>query len=481
MANPLVASGNFSFTGISEGLVQYKYKLFSRKKISASLIFLLPASLLFTGCRAGFEAASSRAGSASSSSENPPPPPPPVPTPSPPPTPALPPAQGGGLPTGAWEKLTIAPYMAVFPVFGNPQATDAKAAISLNFVPFKEYSMLIVDDYGRLYYHGGGHSGYPGNDVISSDLNSITNSTMTWTQHNRPHVPESSDPLYGSGGTDSVWYDGYPGSPTGQKIGEPFTIHGYARQSWTPLTGYSFVTSGLSGWNSDGTPTRSWGFNGFNYTTGRFWMAQNLSGGPSVGSLSEWDAGRGELLSFNVPDSEDQTNVSVFKNGVWSSVTTLWGKAIVAGYGSGMSAVHYLENGKHLTLRMPQGTYPPPAVFIYDIKSNNVEQVALPPDVAVRIATNGALYAAINRKSRRIYWAEPINGRTALYYSTFDDPGKWFMFSELAGAPPLSQEGPLNRKFIFYWNGYVYVSGNYGPSDPDGVASMAFWRVKELP
>jgi hypothetical protein len=85
---------------------------------------------------------------------------------------------------------------------------------------FREYTSAQFGD-GKLFYFGGGHSGYFGNDVEVFDP-----AENTWRQCTRPHCPPRDDTTYFSGGSERSYVDPDTGDA------EPFVIHGYARTGY---------------------------------------------------------------------------------------------------------------------------------------------------------------------------------------------------------------------------------------------------------
>ncbi len=98
----------------------------------------------------------------------------------------------------------------------------------------RSYSGIAVGD-GRVYYFGGGHGSYPGNDV---ELYDIANNV--WIQQYKPEVCDPNDTscnsIYAGWGTNSL-----------TPLGRPYTEHTYQQHAYDPVRKRFFagLTSGL--------------------------------------------------------------------------------------------------------------------------------------------------------------------------------------------------------------------------------------------
>ncbi len=98
----------------------------------------------------------------------------------------------------------------------------------------RSYSGIAVGD-GRVYYFGGGHASYPGNDV---ELYDIANNV--WIQQYQPEVCDLNDTscngIYSGWGTESI-----------TPLGRPYTEHTYQQHAYDPVRKRFFagLTSGL--------------------------------------------------------------------------------------------------------------------------------------------------------------------------------------------------------------------------------------------
>jgi hypothetical protein len=356
----------------------------------------------------------------------------------------------------AWESIKVNPHARVVPIFKDPAATDRAQPATHTFVPWRAYSHAVMGRDGILYYHGGAHGDYPGNEVDWFDTR-----TQRWTQGCRPHVPPPDDPMWGSGGSGNVWYAG--------REWQPYSIHGYGRQSWLPDLGYCFLATGVVGWNADGTPQKAHVLCAFDRKTAEF----STHGHPIrdkqvrwLYMLSEYDDAFRGLLAFG-SDGHRSTVVSEFRDGEWRHRHTLPMDMVTARNGEGGSAIHYLEQGRHLLLRMPQAGGSAPAVFLYD--GETARQVSAPPDVWARVGPSGNLFAAVDRTARRVFFGQAVSGTLALWAAGFDELGSWAPIPA-TNAPAVNQSGSVDRMPLHFHGGNLYVLLAAGNGWRQGIA-----------
>src|SRR5260221_3334875 len=84
-----------------------------------------------------------------------------------------------GLADNSWIRLNPVPSLRYKAVFRNPEATEAQTPadrVATRQPAWREYSHPVYAD-GKIFYFGGGHSGYAGNDVEIYDIE-----RNVWTQ-----------------------------------------------------------------------------------------------------------------------------------------------------------------------------------------------------------------------------------------------------------------------------------------------------------
>lgn len=94
----------------------------------------------------------------------------------------------------------------------------------------REFSSTVWGG-GKIWYFGGAHSGYPGNDV--EVYQPYTN---TWTQQYKPNTAPNGDGVYSFGGSENSYVN-----PTTGEV-RPYTVHGWGRVNYDPESG-KFLTA----------------------------------------------------------------------------------------------------------------------------------------------------------------------------------------------------------------------------------------------
>jgi hypothetical protein len=212
------------------------------------------------------------------------------------------------LPENSWKYLDPKPYTRQ-----SATKRDENAPLKVMTTkepPFREYTSPIYGD-GKIYYFGGGHSGYPGNDMEIFDP--IANS---WRQCYPPRCPPKDDTTYFSGGSERAYVDPETGAC------QPYVLHGYARTNYDTSTHRYLCTAMFPTKNERDPETKKWklaakafGLIAFDGRTNAWtWLAA----APNIGAfgLSEFDRDFGGILGFAGREAK------LFKDGQWSSVAT---------------------------------------------------------------------------------------------------------------------------------------------------------------
>lgn len=142
-----------------------------------------------------------------------------------------------------WQQVVLAAssrYTAAAPTYTvspNPVATSD---------PMVRFYAGVLAGNEQLYYFGGGHSGYPGNDVEVLDT-----TTMTWEQSYKPEVcpygiPSSCSGIYSGAGTTAV-----------TPLGRPYTEHTFQIYAHDPRQNRLFAVLTSGTWAYDPS-TKAW-------------------------------------------------------------------------------------------------------------------------------------------------------------------------------------------------------------------------------
>jgi hypothetical protein len=347
-------------------------------------------------------------------------------------------------PAGEWRVVPVNAHARVRPVYKNPAATDAALPVTGTVVFTRAFSHAVMGRDGLLYYHGGAHSDYPGNEVDVFDTG-----TQKWRAPKRPHVPPATDAMYAGGGTYSVWGD------IRTSTWEPYSIHGYGRQSWLPGLGYAALI-GIT--LADGTKAIAlctW--------NGTAWQYHGLplpSNVTSQFNLSEYDDKLNGLLSMGGDGSSTTICEFSLATRTWKLRHRLAGNQFYGQMGTGGQHIVYLENGKHLILRMPSSGGPlPPALFVYD--GIGMKNIPIPDGHVEDIGISGRLYAAVDRVKRRVFFAHPVAGNLRLWVAFFDNLSEWSAMGTTP-AVPWTASGGQDRAPLHYFGGSLYLIAPYG-------------------
>jgi hypothetical protein len=213
-----------------------------------------------------------------------------------------------GLAANSWMYVNPRPYQRK-----TPTARDENSPLKDETVtepPFREYTSPIYGD-GKIFYFGGGHSGYPGNDMEIYDP--VANS---WRQCYPPRCPPKGDTTYYSGGSQNCRVDPETGAL------QPYVIHGYARTQYDADRHLYVCTATFPTKTERDPETKRWklaargfGFIAFDARTNEWrWLGPAQDLGPL--GLSEFDRDLGGILGFAGRE------VRVFKKDSWSPIAT---------------------------------------------------------------------------------------------------------------------------------------------------------------
>ena len=344
------------------------------------------------------------------------------------------PATGGGgaftlqnLPDNTWMYANPNPSLRFIPVAKDPDATQQ--LVETREPQFREFSGAVYGD-GKLFYFGGAHSGYPGNDMEIYDI-----ANNIWTQMYKPVVPPNGDPMYGSGGSPNI-------APSG----DPYTIHGYARTSFDPIR-KKYVTTNARGIVEYDPGTNAWQ-----------WVAQpgssayTSNGGsapyPSVFSnLPVFpNVGSGEQLSMYDPVLGGFLTTGMYSfQGVW-----LWNPAnaefdYLGNNGSTLSAsggaasVYIPEQQLHVFARLPEGGNFQGQLKTYDSENNSTASISLPQAIQNVMSPLGNFVMAYDTHNKKlVVLIQPQSGGQPEVW-TYDFPSnQWTQHPTSVSTPTVS-------------------------------------------
>jgi hypothetical protein len=286
------------------------------------------------------------------------------------------------LTNNSWAYLNPTPSQRYIPV---PMQPDAEQELITSAEPsFREYTGIVYGD-GKIFYFGGAHGGYPGNDVEIYDIEN-----NLWTQSYKPEVPPADDPVYGSGGSPNV-------SPTGK----PYTIHGYARTSYNPQLKRYVCTANNSVATYD-PASNSWSF-----IAGQF--APNgeppLPDWGSADQISQWDGGLRGLLFTGM---YSWRGVWLFKDGAFSFIGDNGTPLSVSG---GAASIYIPDEQVHLFAVLPTGGDPADGhLYLYDAASNMTKEInSVPSSLRSQFYPEGNFVMAYDGLNKKVIGLSPMN------------------------------------------------------------------------
>ncbi len=451
---------------------------------------------------------------------SPPPPPPPPPAPPPPPPPPAPPPP----PSGAWQAMTLPVVMrrqignvcnlasgAVFDP-APALAVDALPPVASAVLPFRAFSRAVMGEPGVLYYTGGLHSDYAGNEIDRIDLRDLSSLEASVTINHQPVAPPGgpvSGYASGSGGYVYKQYGSPLESPATQW--QPYSAHNWTFNAWHPVYGYvglnayavndgetlgvnpsgsgSYVqSSALFGpYSSFGDP-RQRGWIGYDWATQRYKLAFVQPGTHQSilpAGMSDYAAYRQSLLAFYC----DNFTLTVYENseGTW----TEWDRQSVPGFSTGITGnywpqgkdgngllVQHMGEGRYLlyTTNGPQwGAVPTTLdrlnfahqVYVYDAGRKTMARVLLGANIVSALSkylpnSDGLVTFAVDRSDRKVYCAAvdgPASGVSdgplRVWQAGFDSLSNWTELTFSTVSNVRANFG-FNRNPLKVFNGFLF-------------------------
>ena len=435
-------------------------------------------------------------------------------------------------PVNVWSQLTVAAHSRKVLGGGPPPssptfdptysiAVDAMSPSTVQSIPSRSFSSPAFGEPGMLYYTGGMHSDYKGNEVDRIDLRNLTSTQVTTTLNHQPVVPPAGPGGgYSSSGSDYI-YRQY-GSTPNPADWQPYSHHSYTKCAWHPEWGFLMgntaalgdgTTTGAdpngsgSGYPQATTPSTQ-ALVSYNFAEGRY--HNRLYPHPGSGGVSDWNPHRQSIVFLDTSSQftcyvrEQHGTSTTIINDFNFTVASLGGGGPTAWYpgqsGNGIIIKH-LEGNKHLCLRIDGSTSGASVsgvnlyhtLFLIELSPTRAAHLLTPPSgpfADVTPSADGNYTFAIDKNSRRVFWLVFKASATNLtlnaprfYVSTFDDLTNW---TELAttGMPAINWNanwlGANTREAMQFYNGHLFLMlPGQGPSDPgytNGAANI--WRMK---
>lgn len=315
------------------------------------------------------------------------------------------------LPENTWYRISPNPSQRYIP--RNYTASDT---LEVQPEPVsRSYSGIAYGD-GKVFYYGGGHSSYPGNDVEVYDI-----ASNVWTQQYKPEVCQLSDSscngIYSGWGVTAV-------TPQGR----PYVEHTYQQYVWHPLQ--QRVVLGLrSGTWTFSPSTRQWA----RLTTSIPWSSNEIR------HLMLYDPDLQTVLFAPLGTPRYMYRFD-FGTNAWIQM----GPTPSAIAYSDVAATYDAGRKRHV-VSSSNGS-----MWLYDARLDTWTQIA---NVPAEVAGAGAL--AYDADNQVVLVLVGVSGQARLW--VYDQSGQWTRLS-FSGGPRISDFGarfgtlvydPTHRVFIF--------------------------------
>lgn len=435
-------------------------------------------------------------------------------------------------PVNVWSQLTVASHSRKVLGGGPPAASgtfdptysiavEAMSPSTVSAVPLRSFSSPTFGELGMLYYTGGMHSDYKGNEVDRIDLRNLSSAQVTTTINNQPVVPPAG-PGSGYSSSGSSYLHRQYGATPNPDDWQPYSHHSYTKCTWHPEWGFlegnmaalgdGTTTGADPNGNGSGYPQgvadSTQALVSYNFTEGRY--HNRLYPMPGTGGVSDWNPHR-QSIAFLDTSSQFTCYVkevhgvsTTVINDLSFSIASLGGGGATAWYpgqaGNGIVFKH-LEGNKYLMLRIDgstsgasiSGVNLSHTLVLVQLSPQNMATLLTPPAGPFADVTpnaDGNYTFCIDKNSRRVFWLVFKAAATGLttqiprfYVSTFDDLTNWTELST-TGLPAINWNANWlssnTREALHYYNGHLFLMGpGQGPSDPGYTnGAVSLFRMK---
>lgn len=320
-----------------------------------------------------------------------------------------------GLVDNAWAPVTLVASQRYIP----RSATPATVLESQSDPVSREFGGIHYGS-GKIFYFGGGHGGYAGNDVEVYD---VTN--KVWTQSYNPDICDPNDT------SCNVIYQGGP-SRTLSPNSRPYTEHTFEKFAWNPATQRLMAILGTGTFAYDPV-AKTWTI-----------VAPLLEGADiRQSNLLQFDADLQTTLGILTETSGTGQTAGIYQivSGAWSRITSV-PQLSGAAYG-----VYLPDQHKHFVLFTNNESY-----YLFDAVALAWTAIASPPDWI-----DSFDYDTIHHRVIGVQYFDPAIFKVFAYNPATDtwtqlaSPSVWP--PQVGGGPhawtPLLRYDPINNVFIF--------------------------------
>jgi hypothetical protein len=420
---------------------------------------------------------------------------------------------------GQWAALAVATHQRRHAGHGSPGGGAFNPAVAIQFdidrltpetvtsIPYRAFCRAIHGEPGVLYYFGGLHSNYAGNETDRIDLRDLASPTVGVSINHQPRVPpQGPESGYGSGSSGYV-YKQYDTPLTDGAGWMPYSHHTWCQSTWHPDHGHLLNCryaqgNGLTvGANPAGVGTQYqqassvFGLVSYNYQTGKYGIAKTRNDGFHY---SDFDPFRKTILSLT---NTNQTGQFYEWDGVSASATaraavdfqaTLAPPLGVYSNSSGNGhLIRYIEPGRYLWY-FPADNTPGKTIdeyhriFIYDVVLGTTTRIPIPSNVQAVLAPyypNGDMLLSfcVDRAGRRVFWCAvdgPVSGGASqgplrVWVSNIDKLTVWAELS-MTNVPTVISNMAYDREPLKFFNGHLFYLSQ---SNPSGNGDLVIHRM----
>lgn len=302
----------------------------------------------------------------------------------------------------SWIYLNPKPSLRYFPIYANPEATEALTEtdrVETREPQGRSYTGIVYGD-SKIFYFGGAHGSYPGNDVEMYDI-----AQNIWIQSYKPNVAPANDPAYGGGGSPNSYVDPRTGEV------RPYQIHGYGRTTYHAGLKLYVCTASFCEKTRYNESTKEWecsyGSNlrvsliGFDPKQKKWELlvaADKLPWDDDHGQLSDYDEELGGIL---LTGERSDVGIWLFRDKN-SNLTKLNYDGPRLSSVGGSPSIYIPDIRSHLFAILPQSNGVTVRLILYNSIRESWEEIAVPDLIKARIGSDGNFAMAYDRLNKKV-------------------------------------------------------------------------------
>lgn len=422
-----------------------------------------------------------------------------------------------------WQALTVAPHSrrvitSSLQGSGTKQtydptvalAAEALTPITVQAIAYRAFSTFVPADDGYVYYVGGLHSNYQGNEIDRMVLPTSAGSTVITTEiSHQPNMPPEGKfsgyasgsggyiyRQYGAGLADNSNWQPYPGHQWTKNQWNPewgfFSQIAHALQDAYPSGAYQVIggvlqSSAAQPADDYGDQSEDSGIVSFDWATRKYktWISSTTQPFPrnylGRSGVSDWNASLGEQLFFAT--NGGVTYISKFTAA--GGFVALPSTSLIGGFpfesGNGL-LIRHLEADRYLVLRqdddLPGGAFVQ-RIWTFDSAGAGDARFAelTWPSVTSDAVLKDPFTYCVDKQGRRVFWIVFANVGVPIrfYVSSFDSLMNWTLltFSPAITIPAVQYADAWLagcRQPLIYKSGWLFLmddgDGGSGANDP---------------